>query len=664
MTARPAHVLLVAVNAIAAFTVLLSGPVASPAPAATGDVAGATLRVVDQPTGVEIGQRATLVVAFAGAPADAELDATFFPPVTGAGVRDAEQGRLSTRQVGFLPRAPVATLTNPDGTASLSLRVVAEPPRLDEEVRLATPGIYPVRIRLLAQGGESTLAQLVTFLIRPQGTKLPITVVLGLPGSPALQPDGTTAVTVADQAHVQAVTGLLTDLPDFPFAVAPRPELLAALSRTNPVLMSRLATTLGSRAVLAMPFVRLDVRGMVGADLVGEVGRQLALGEQAVVQALPGTRPDRRVWYVDGPLDDASLDVLRTLGVQHLLVEPARLEPAPASPTLRPLRLATAAATTGRSPTDAGTGLAALAADADLSARTEPTHDVTAAVVNLVAELSALAFGEGVGRGLVVLPPRDWTVVTEFWTRLATALRGPGMVAAVGLDEFLRTTIAERDARTRLRPEVARNELPLAENLNVTRAALAQMGSVLPPGSRRFEGLTDRTTVAASADLTDAERTAYFGAVTERVNPVRASVTVRVRARITVAGKNGDVPLSLVNSLDEAVTVRLRLASDKLRVNDNERLVTVPAKGELPLRVKVEARTSAWEFPVSVHLTTPDGSEDIGTPTPLQLRAVGLSGLGLGISFGALTVLATWWITHARRRRRARRRAAATLVSP
>ncbi len=634
-----------------------------PAPAATGTVDGPSMALVAQPVGIELGGLATITVQVTGAPPDAEIDASIYPPVTAAGVADARNGRLPAKQIGFVPRAPLAERTNADGTASVVLRAVDTPPRFDEEVRMGAEGVYPVRLRVLADDGSATLAQLVTFLVRPGARRLPITVVLPLPGAPSLRPDGTTGVAPADQDRAQAVTQLLAALPDFPFTLAPRPELLAALGRTNPVLTSRLAGALGARSVLALPFVRLDVSGMVAADLAAEVGRQLAAGEQAIAAALPGTRPDRRVWLADGALDDAALATLRTLGVQHLLTAPERLDPQPAAPVLHPLPLMVGGDTPVVS--SVGSGLGALVADTGALSRLAPQPaDVTAAVVDVVADLSARAFEDEVGRGLVLEPPSDWTYVPAFWTTLASALRGPTMVTAVGLDEFLRVTTPQRDATYRLRPDARRDELGLAQSLFVTRVALTQMGSVLPTASTRFAGLTDRTTVATSADLTDAQRAAYFDAVTERVNPVRNAVTVRVRDRITLAGKNGTIPLSLVNSLDESVSVRVRVSTDKLRVTDNDRLVVVPAGGELPLRIAVEARTSAWQFPANVSLATPDGTEPVGAATVLELRAVGLSGLGLGISFGALAVLATWWITSARRRRKAKRRVTATLVSP
>lgn len=650
-----------AVAVTAAVAALL--PAARPAGAATGGVDGPSIALVAQPVGVELGGLATMTVRVTGAPADAEIDASIFPPVTVDGFREARAGRLPARQVGFLPRAPIAERTNPDTTVSVVIRAVDAPPQFDEEVRMGPAGVYPVRLRLLSAGGTSTLAQLVTFLVRPGDRKLPVSVVLPLGGTPSLQADGTTRVAATDRERALAVTELLAALPDVPFTLAPRPELLAALGRTNPVLTGRLGGALGTRAVLALPFVRLDVSGMVAADLAAEIGRQLAAGEQAIATALPGSRPDRRVWLADGPLDDAALTMLRTLGVQHVLTTADRLDPAPTEPVLHPLQLAVG----GNTPvvSAAGSGLGALVADGTWSTAVAPAAgDVTSTVVDLVAELSARAFADESGRGVVVMPPADWTVSVPFWTTLASALRGPSMVRAVGLDELLRTTQPDRTSTFRLRTDRGRDELTLAQSLFITRVALDQMGTVLPTGSTRFAGLTDRTTIATSADLSDAERQAYFDAVTAQVNPVRASVSVRVRDRITLAGKDGTIPLSLVNALDEPVTVRVKVSTDKLRVEDNDRLVTVPAKGELPLRVAVQARTSAWQFPASVSLTTPDGTESIGSPTSLELRAVGLSGLGLGISFGALAVLASWWISHHRRRRRAERRVTASLTNP
>jgi hypothetical protein len=520
-----------------------------------------------------------------------------------------------------------------------------------------------VRLRLLGADGESALAELVTFLVRPDRQKLPVTVVLALPGRPALQADGTTAIAPDDVAHAQAVTSLLAQLPDFPFTIAPRPELLEALSRTNPVLTSRLGASLGSRAVLSMPYVRLDVPGMVAADLGDEVNRQWKAGEDAVAAALPGSRPDRRVWLVDGPVDAAALDALRTIGVQHLLLDATRLSPTPDTPVLHPVPVAGGTADAAHAST-AGIELMALVTDEAIDRRLAPSRSVESNVVNLVAELSARAYGGEVGSGIVLMPSSTDQVVPEFWTAFGAALRDPGALDAMDLDAFLRMTSPARATSYAVRAEPSRDELPLARSLFVTRVALDQMASMLPSGSRRFTGLAERTKIAVSADLDDTARQAYFDQVTNQVNPVRSSVSVRVRDRVTLAGKAGIVPLSLLNDLDEAVSVRLRLVSPKIAVPDNDRLVTVPAHGELPVRVEVKARTSAWEFPVTVQLFTPAGAEPIGQTAQLQVRAVGLSGLGLAISAGALVVLASWWIGHTRSRHRAKRAAPASLSHP
>ncbi len=651
-------------GAVAALALAMLGADAAAAarPAASDDTAA--LELVRQTVSVPLDGRATFGVRVTGAPEGAELEATVFVPVSAQGILDAERGQLPTRQVGFVPRAPLSDLAVGDGTVAVSLTAVDRLPELDEEVRMTFPGVYPVRLRLLDPNREGPIAELTTFLIRPARQKLPITVVLPLPGQPSHLADGRVVVADTDVARAQDVTELLAALPQFPFTLAPRPELLDALHTTKPVLTDRLGASLGTRAVLAMPYVRVDVPGMVAADLRDEISRQWKLGEDTVGRALPGSRPDRRAWLVDSPVDARSVDVLRTLGVQQVLIAADRLTPAPASPVLHPVPVRTADAVAPATAGSLDTGLVALVDDGTLDTRLTSGRSLPVTVVNLVAELTARAFGDDIGRGLVLVPTTSAQSRPDFWKAFADAVDHSGMLEAVDLDTFVRVTSTDRSATYALPKDTSRNELALAQGLFVTRVALDVMGSVLPTGSPRFGGLTERTTMAVSADLDDGARQAYFDQVTARVNPVRQSVSVRVRDRVTLAGKAGVIPLSLVNALDEPVTVKLRLVSPKIEVPDNDRVFTIAAHDELPVRMDVRALTSAWEFPVTVQLSTPVGGEAIGTTGELRVRAVGLSGLGLGISAGALVVLVVWWLGHSRSRRRAKRAAAASLPDP
>lgn len=646
--------------AVAAPAVAAAG-VASPRPLAGGP----SLELVRQTISVELGSVATIGVKVTGAPEGAELDATVFQPVDLDGIRAARAGQLPGRQAGFVPRAPLGDLTVGDGSVAVALRAVDAAPQFDDEVRMPFPGIYPVRVRLLEPRQNEPLAELVTFLVRPSPARLPVTVVLPLPGAPAHRADGTVAVDAADLRRAEDITNLMSALPTFPFTLAPRPELLDALATTKPVLTNRLGGALGSRTVLAMPYVRIDLPGLVTADLRDEISRQWKIGEDTTTRVLPGSRPDRRVWFLDSPVDRVAVDVLRTLGVQQVLVDADRLDPTPPT-SFHPVPVTADATTTTTATTSAADadGLLALTADTAFTARLRAGASLPTTVVDLVAELSAQAFGDDAGRGVLLMPTTTEHMDPVFWQAFARAIADAGMVEAVDLDAFLRRATPVRATTYTLVSPASRDELPLAQSLFVTRVALDVFGSVLPSDSARFAGLTDRTTMAVSADLDDAARQTYFDTVTDRVNPVRGAVTVRVRDRVTLAGKSGVVPVSLVNALDEPVSVRVKIVSPKLEVVDNDQVVTVPAKGEKALRVEVRAVTSAWQFPVNVQLSTPVGGEAIGGVTQLQVRAVGLSGLGLGISAGALVVLAVWWMSHHRARRRARRPLAASLPDP
>lgn len=654
----------VAVVLAAAWSGVGGAAVAAPAGASPRPlVGGPSLELVRQTISVELGSLATIGVKVTGAPEGAELDATVFQPVDLDGIRAARAGQLPGRQAGFVPRAPLGDLTVGDGSVAVALRAVDAAPQFDDEVRMPFPGIYPVRVRLLEPRRNEPLAELVTFLIRPSSARMPVTVVLPLPGAPAHRADGTIAVDDADLRRAEDVTNLMSALPTFPFTLAPRPELLDALATTKPVLTNRLGGALGSRTVLAMPYVRIDLPGLVAADLRDEISRQWKIGEDTTTRVLPGSRPDRRVWFLDSPVDRAAVDVLRTLGVQEVLVGADRLNPAPPT-AFHPVPVTADTPTTATTPPADADGMLALTDDAAFTARLRAGASLPATVVDLVAELAAQAFGDDAGRGVLLMPSTTEHMDPVFWQAFARAIADAGMVEAVDLDAFLRRATPVRATTYTLVGPASRDELPLAQSLFVTRVALDVFGSVLSTGSPRFAGLTDRTTMAVSADLDDAARQAYFDTVTDRVNPVRGAVTVRVRDRVTLAGKSGVVPVSLVNALDEPVSVRVKLVSPKLEVIDNDQVVTVPAKGEKALRVEVRAVTSAWQFPVNVQLSTPVGGEAIGGVTQLQVRAVGLSGLGLGISAGALVVLAVWWLSHHRARRRARRPLAASLPDP
>ena len=611
-----------------------------------------SIDVVTQSMSVEIGAKATITVRVTGAPADVDIDLTSFTPVDEDGVRAAADGHLPDRRTGFLPRVPLASVLDANGTATITFAAVSSTPQLDEQIRIADPGVYPLRIRVLGRASNDALGQAITFIDRPSpGITLPVAIVLPLPGTPSLGIDGTVAVDRADSDRLTAVTQLLNDRPNAPLTLAPRPELLVGLTRTNPGILDRLATAAAAanRQVLAGSYVRLDIPAMLAANLGGEVANQFAIGERAVGDALPGVRTDRRIWMADSALDAASLAELVRLGTQSILIGADRLQPSGASPTNRPIELATS---------DPALRLQGLVVEPALRDRLQPSSDPVTAAYRLAFELVARARGDQPGRGVVLMPRETWKPDLTFLHTLIDALSATTTTQPVTLDGFLRSTSVSRDARREIVAGQPTDMTPYARGLFVTRVAIDHLRSVLPSDTHRFDGMSTLTTVAGSADLSAIDRQAYLDAINERLFPVRRALTAKARSQITLAGRSGTLPVTLDNSLDESVTVKLRVASTKLTVTDNDRSVTVPAKGSLTVQVSVEARTSAWRFPVDVQMLTPTGDDRLTEPVTFDLRVVGLSGLGIGASAAGVLVLATWWLTHTRGRRRSKTRKA------
>jgi hypothetical protein len=63
---------------------------------------------------------------------------------------------------------------------------------------------------------------------------------------------------------------------------------------------------------------------------------------------------------------------------------------------------------------------------------------------------------------------------------------------------------------------------------------------------------------------------------------------------------------------------------------------------------------------MTITLESPSGGLQLGSPTRVTIRSAVFSGIGIGLTLGALLFLAGWWGNHFRRTRRARRRARAT----
>jgi hypothetical protein len=107
----------------------------------------------------------------------------------------------------------------------------------------------------------------------------------------------------------------------------------------------------------------------------------------------------------------------------------------------------------------------------------------------------------------------------------------------------------------------------------------------------------------------------------------------------------------------------VRLESDKLQFPDGaERILDLPPQSTT-VRFDVETGSSGT-FPLTLNVTSPDGSLPI-QQTEVQVRTTFfVSNVGVFITVGAVLFLALWWGYDIRRRKRRRAAQAATPDHP
>jgi hypothetical protein len=119
-----------------------------------------------------------------------------------------------------------------------------------------------------------------------------------------------------------------------------------------------------------------------------------------------------------------------------------------------------------------------------------------------------------------------------------------------------------------------------------------------------------------------------------------AQVGIVTSGRVTLGGKEGDVPVSVRNNLAQPVTVQVRArvpAEDQVTIAPYKRLVRVPAKSSATVRIPVRA-AAAGSKTITLWLATPEGAALPGRPTSLTVTATHFGTLAIVIISVALVV--------------------------
>ncbi|GIH98022.1 DUF6049 family protein [Planobispora takensis] len=439
-----------------------------------------------------------------------------------------------------------------------------------------------------------------------------------------------------------------------------------------------LRSALAEVPVVAVPYADPDVAALAHNGLDDVTGTGVTTAGKVAEEILGRDVPTDVGWPVDGMIDYDGLDLLASAGVRTVLLDavnlPAQVSPAAvttptgtttaAAPVTTPDAVATVHSVNGP--------VKALVADAVLS---ETLGAVTsapgAAQLNrqrFVAE-TAMISAEPVTepRTVVVVPPRRWSPDPAYVSGLLeTASRLPWL-SPTPLDKVRPAKVA-----------TARGDLAYAEQDRREELGKQYLGSVRRVGARA--DLTAAVTVAEDFDAFDMallrlsssawrDRTEVAKPYVERVQETidahiaKVWITGSELSQIrTLAGTDGEVPISVRNELksDRGVRVRVKVTSQAPKL-----LKIEPYKDEMiifsdqieTIRIPMTSKGSG-QATVTVQLTTDDGRK-YGQKVKLTVRTTGYTGIALVIVGAALVVMLAAVVMRVLRRRGARRVAAA-----
>lgn len=601
-------------------------------------------------------------------PGDLEVTVTVFPAVaTRSDLGLTFTGRTTGDPVaGPLPYSlapqpgPAGRLaeTGPGGTTvvRLGLQDPAQPRDPNRALLPSRDGVHPVRVELRDRVESAVLDRFVTYLIHlpdaHTAPKLGMALILPVHAPPAIGPDGERRE--PDARRAAALSAALGALGNSPISLAPTPETVdahaAASDERNAGALDALRRAATQYPFLSSSYVPANLAALLDAGLDAEAGAQVERGAAALEQSLR-VRPDTRTWAATEPLDERTVEVLRSRGVQRVVAVEPILEPVTDQKVTltRPFLLEAE-----------GDPLPAAVADAGLALHFDNEDNQVLLANRLLADLAVLYLDlpGREPRGVVAMAPRAWTPDRVFLSTVLTGLTQSPIAEAISLEQlFTSVPLARAGSRPLVRHTssgATDGFQGLATAIRSARERIESFRALLGPDSSAPLAMEQRLLTAQSADLrTTRARSAYLSGVERGIADHLGSIRMPEGRSITLTSRRGEIPVTFQNRTGSAVRVVVKVQSDKLEFpGGTERTVDLVRRNTTE-RFTVVARTSG-AFPLRITLESPDGGLVVGRAR-LTVRSTATTGISVAVSLGAAGFLAVWWARHIVRGRRARR---------
>jgi hypothetical protein len=543
-------------------------------------------------------------------------------------------------------------------------------------IGIRNPGVYPVEVSLTNTGIPS--GSFVTWLVvvadgeNPLGKKLAVSFVWPVVAPPAVGADGRPLPEIAKQmqasGRLDKIATLLARAEDFPMSLIVGPEtaeawqLLAKNDREAEAGLERLRQAAGAETTFLMPtsYVPINEASLEAAGMGTRLPEQYLLGANALKSAL-GVAPQdgARTSFVDGASDGA-IDRQRQMLADQIAVRDGALFPA--APRFTPSQTFVLSTATGRS---RGAATAPF-----LEALLQGPDPAPLRAQRLVAGLAEVAYeAPGISRGIVLAPPANWTPDLAAMTTVIEALRDNPIVEPRKLDGFFRFVSDEQDdagldVERRLIPTAAA-AMPLsASEYAAANARLESYRDVVGSRDPAVVQGEKALSLALSSEITPERARAYVGGIDAAVQSFTSGITTDAK-RVTLTSRKATIPLTVVNSLEPAreVTVRVHVESPKLAFPEGAEQVVTLKPGNNTVEFAVEARATGT-FAMTIDVSSANGELAFGPPVRVSVRSAVFGGWAVALTVGAVVFLALWWANHFRRTRRGRRLGSAPAPAP
>ena len=515
-------------------------------------------------------------------------------------------------------------------------------------------GVYPLTIRLVDSQTGEIITSVLTFLNR-RDTKLespvvPFSTVVSLTSPPSLITDGTSVIT--DNAR-DSFTRLISFLTTFrsPVTILIQPEIIASFANSSlpadVALYAKLHELLRGRTIVNTTFAPSNPSLFAAMNLSAEFVAQLKFGEKTLNRLLPGVTIQRHTWIAADNIDSPAMSVLKSAGITSVILMPSAQSLVTSERSLSLLGRATK------------TGNELISVVSPLSGVAQIKHPQPAGSERLAYKIAAELLVERDDLLSQETLPAEikMGVVAPFndaaeSDAVVTAARALSQSGGFSMNDFGGTVVVNP-----ITPAVAfaKNSTSFdtsrTSSIRATRRELDAALSMLGPVDVRRETWPSLFSLGTST-ITAIPGT-YITSLRTAMRATRNAITVTTPKSVTLSSRTGAIRIQVRNDSDQDLTVRVRLTSAKLTLTDPSRIVVLTKGGTTELNVTATTR-AAGEIPISIWVSTPEGSQSVVDPITISANVNAIAGYGQLISVSLLLVLFAWWWSNRRSARRER----------